>query len=276
MSFTLASKQSTLTRTRIRLDAVEDEQLREGGRWARALMDPASRARIEADLATTYYYTTCWLPKFYALFCYYGFVSIAQEPVYLIAEMQKEYCVLDFKNLHWGRSVRKRVRRHRYKLSVNARSDEVWSRICEHHTDNWLGPRYFAMLRKVWDGILVDVDTPAKSWFQPYTVELVDTATGNLVAGEIGYAVGMVYTSLTGFCDTEGHPSSGKIQLCAMVKHLQGKGVHFVNLGHPPHRGQMRYKTEIGAVVISRAEHLARWEKSREGRVCILGEVMVE
>eukprot|EP01061_Rhynchopus_euleeides_P039615 TRINITY_DN6795_c0_g4_i1.p2 TRINITY_DN6795_c0_g4~~TRINITY_DN6795_c0_g4_i1.p2 ORF type:complete len:277 (+),score=55.08 TRINITY_DN6795_c0_g4_i1:54-884(+) len=259
----------------------DEEQAREGNRWAHALRDPATWKRIVDDIESHYYYTTCWLPSFYSLMCYYGFVSIAEEPHYLIPELQITYSVLEPGNLHVERGVRKRMRNRRYKLTVNQRPEEVWRRINKHHTDNWLGPRYFSMMRAVWRGIEVPLvprnesEVQVSSWFQPYTVELVDLDTNELVAGEIGYTVGCIYTSLTGFSDTTGHPSCGKIQLCALVKYLVGKGIHFVNLGHPPYGERMKYKTDIGAKVLPRKDFLDMWSRSRDGKVDIEGETDV-
>ncbi|KAI8800737.1 hypothetical protein BJ742DRAFT_780122 [Cladochytrium replicatum] len=69
-----------------------------------------------------------------------------------------------------------------------------------------------------------------------------------LVAGEIGYVVGSVYTSLTGFALESG---SGTVQLCAVGRYLESKGVEVWDLGM-----EISYKTRLGAKCISRESWL--------------------
>lgn len=71
---------------------------------------------IWADLQRNYYMSIDWSDEFYINCAYHGFISVAQpapSPKYLpllVPEIQKEYCILDFGELHVGRNVRKRVR----------------------------------------------------------------------------------------------------------------------------------------------------------------------
>ena len=138
---------------------------------------------------------------------------------------------------------------------------------------------------------------------QVHSVELIDAESGTLVAGEIGYTIGGVYTSLTGFLDRssssstttttedkpEGgeaeeaagsssappskmlHSSAGTVQLVALGALLRRCGFHFWNLGHPPRRqtatreARMWYKAELGARVYKRAKFLGEWKTARAG-----------
>eukprot|EP00754_Rhynchopus_humris_P035643 Rhum_TRINITY_DN17181_c0_g1::Rhum_TRINITY_DN17181_c0_g1_i1::g.165442::m.165442 len=255
--------------------AVDKDNEKEGRAWVRAFQTPAVWQSLVDDMDHHHYNTVCWAPWFYSVLCYYGFISVAQEPTFLMPELQLAYSVLDFANLHVGKKVRQRANRHKYRLTINKAPDAVWRRVHKYHSGNWLEKRYFAMLRAMWDGMWVPtLEHAEQAWFRPHTVELWDTETDELVAGEIGYVVGHVYTSLTGFFSAS-HPSAGKIQLTSLALYLQTKGIHFLSLGHPPMGDLLKYKTEIGGEVISRADFLEKWSKSRHGKVDIVGEVDV-
>ncbi|KAI8804291.1 hypothetical protein BJ742DRAFT_856912 [Cladochytrium replicatum] len=93
----------------------------------------------------------------------------------------------------------------------------------------------------------IDVVNPSESieeaGFQRHVQEDYE-----LVAGEIGYIVGSVYTSLTGFALESG---SGTVQLCAVGRFLESKGVEVWDLGM-----EIPYKTRLGAKCISRESWL--------------------
>jgi Leu/Phe-tRNA-protein transferase len=80
---------------------------------------------------------------------------------------------------------------------------------------------------------------------------------GELIAGEVGYEVGKVYTSLTGFFYRENRLDNhaGKLQLHLLAGELEVRGFAFWNLGQP----EMAYKIQFGAEVVPREEFLRRW-----------------
>ena len=79
---------------------------------------------------------------------------------------------------------------------------------------------------------------------------------GELAAGEIGFAVGGAYTSLSGFSAVS---SAGSVQLAAAAKLLERCGFSMWDLGM-----KMNYKTAIGATLIDRAAFLATLHAARD------------
>ncbi|KAJ9441471.1 Leu/Phe-tRNA protein transferase [Diplonema papillatum] len=218
------------------------------------------------DTSRHYYFTDDWNVEFYALLCHRGFITSAFAHV-LVPELQTQYAVLDFKDVHLPKNAAKRCRQKQYRLLVDARETEVFNGVEKRHKRNWMSRRYWALLKAAWGGVKVPL---ADSTFQPHTFALVDKDTDEVIAGEVGYTIGKVYTSLTGFCGGAAHPSAGLIQIAASVRYLETCGVKFISLGHVPHAdGSMKYKADIGCKVLPRADFLRLFETGNSGEVSV-------
>lgn len=242
-----------------------------------------SLATIWRNLRQAYYVTPCWHAEFYVGLAYSGFISVSQAvparcggesiPL-LIPEIQRSYGVLHYRNLHIERNVAKRAAR--YELRFDTSFDAVLSALCEYHDNCWLLPEYCALLRALHKRGRVPVPNGAAgAQFEVHSVELFDTVDGSLVAGEVGYAIGSLFTSLTGFTRA-GHPSAGKIQLAALACVLERAGSSLWNLGHPPREANdrqpasMLYKREIGVTVMPRRAFLRSWVAARDAPLLTL------
>ena len=222
---------------------------------------------IVEDLHHYLYLTDDWSPEFYVKQAYEGFVAVAYEDVYLLPEMQRSYAMIDLSSpgpLHMSKSLRKKLRKHpselrlKFKTALNA----VLYGIDLHHAGrNWLQKKYGALAKTLTSlgNIVV-----AQSNFRFLSVELWDGS--ELVAGEVGYAIGHVYTSLTGFRTSSGSRLAFRsVQLLALGKLLKQAEFTLWNLGHPPRGRIMKYKTELGGQVLPRAESLSLWRQARIG-----------
>lgn len=97
--------------------------------------------------------------------------------------------------------------------------------------------------------------------FQVISVLIIED--GEVISGEVGYAIGKTYTSLSGFSRKERrYRSYGAAQLVLLAKYLEEKGFAFWNLGQP----FMAYKFALGARVYERKEFLERWSSQTDNR----------
>lgn len=150
--------------------------------------------------------------------------------------------VLAFDDLHISRSTQRHTRR--YQLTIDTDFDRVLAAIDAHHADNWIVPELAACFRALHRRPVGGVSF--------HSVELRDTG-GGLVAGEIGYAVGRVYTSVTGFHAVSG---AGTVQLVLLAHVLQRAGAAFWDLGM-----ESDYKARLGAHGVPRADFVPQYRE---------------
>jgi Leu/Phe-tRNA-protein transferase len=184
-----------------------------------------------------------------------GFISTSiylEEKFYLVPEMQFEYAILDFEDLHISKKVKKLLNKNDFIFTINKNFDEVIKNIQAHHETNWLSCEYHQLLKELLDYKHPSIDFEVKSF------EVWDKSTNTLIAGEIGYKISATYTSLTGFClKDKKYNNFGKLQLVLLAKYLQENNYSFWNLGHP----YMQYKFDLGAKIFPRKDFLKRWLK---------------
>jgi len=211
-----------------------------------------------------YYWSSDWNSELYSELAYAGFISTAvnhpEAGAILLPEMQKEYAVLDWEDLHISRKVKRLVRNRRVvENGVHLRITDSVDQLIEncralHGDTSWLLPEYEEILSKQ-----ISVGSPVEI----IGVELRDNS--GILAGELGYTIGATYTSLTGFSNRShtSYNNLGSLQLVQLAKLLKSCGYHFWNLGHP----YMEYKDAIGAVTTDRIPFLQRWVVSRDQSV---------
>jgi Leu/Phe-tRNA-protein transferase len=187
-----------------------------------------------------------------------GFIATAfnrGDRSFLLPLLQADYAVLDWENLHKSRSLARLFRSGRLgslgaELVVNDNIEPVLAELKEQWKErSWLKPEYLALMR----ALARDV----RDEFRLEAIELRVKDENRPVAGELGYSMGLAYTSLSGFHrrDKKEWNDLGKVQLHLLADRLRDRGYSFWNLGYLP----MRYKLDLGARPVGRVDFLQRW-----------------
>ncbi|WP_455757532.1 hypothetical protein [Sulfurimonas sp.] len=207
-------------------------------------------------MQNSYYWSDDWSEEFYIELAKAGFISTTYdtlEGLVLLPEIQYDYAVLDFENLHISSKVKKLMNKDNYELCINTRINEVIEKISTQHKYNWLKKEYAELLKNL------HINYDEKNNFKVISVELICKDSDELIAGEIGYFIGKTYTSLSGFSSKEKKYSNyGSLQLVLLAKYLQNNSFEFWNLGHP----HMEYKKRLGSKIYKRGKFLDRWNKA--------------
>jgi len=183
-----------------------------------------------------------------------GFISttatLSNKKTYLLPEIQFEYAVLYFENLHISKKVKKLIQKDNFVFEKNKNLNLVIEKINDFHKDSWINKEYKEML--------LDISSNKQDNFELLSFELYSKDYSTLIAAEIGYTIGSVYTSLTGFSiRTKEYNNYGKLQLVLLGKYLQNNNYKFWNLGH----ACLQYKLDLGAIVLKRDVFLEQWQK---------------
>ncbi|CAK8995164.1 unnamed protein product [Durusdinium trenchii] len=185
-----------------------------------------------------------------AVLVWHGFLPMSggrRKVGLLLGKLHINRCVLEPQKTHLGKKVRKRAKA--FRLTVNKAWPEVVRKIQElTYTsapgDCWLTDQVV----KAYQG----VEKLGPRWrrnIRFLSVELWHAETKELVAGEIGYTCGSVYSSCTGFTSKDQYPGAGTVQLAALGAWLAKQGFQLWDLGM-----EIDYKLELGGRMVPRAE----------------------
>lgn len=212
---------------------------------------------IYPNLDINYYWSDDFSPQMFIALAQAGFISVShkhEDRLLLLPEMQEAYALLEFDDLHISKKVSNLLANKQYKLTFNTRFNDVLTSIQSAYKNCWMEGEYAALMQNLCDNTYENFDL--------FSTELLDTESGELIAGEIGYITHNVYASLSGFHNTsKRYKSWGTLQLVLLGQHLQQEQIRFWNLGHP----YMDYKTDLGAKILTRGEFLEKWRNTNGG-----------
>ena len=208
-----------------------------------------------------------------------GFLPIASKTnddddngmTIVLPKLHRERCVINpISDMHISRSVRKKSKR--YVCTINQNFGGVVAGCHRQHGQNWLYPEVVAAFRSMhsrgtrgMEAMLFEDDSPVPVGVCPvrlYSIEICNESSGELVAGELGYTVGSIYTSLTGFTAEDG---AGSVQLAVLGTLLQRCQFDMWDMGMT-----MDYKESLGAHLMPRAEFVYSVRRVRVERPNVL------
>jgi Leu/Phe-tRNA-protein transferase len=209
-----------------------------------------------------------------------GFLPIATDGI-LLPKLHEHRCVVQLpEHLHVSKSVRKKSKK--FTITINQAFQKVVQGCrTQHGTHCWL---YDPLVEAFWNilqaghvdaALLVeneeeDVEErqrhpPPRRRVAPvrlYSIEIWNATTGDLAGGELGYTVGSIYTSLTGFSAQD---TAGSVQLVALGRLLCHLGFTLWDLGM-----EMSYKTQLGSHLMARDAFVAHVHRVREESLPLL------
>lgn len=201
-----------------------------------------------------YYWSDDFSKEFYIESAKKGFITTSMyknRKFFLLPEIQFDYAIMDFDNIHISKKVSKLLKSNKYIFSINQKFEEVLERIKDYHSESWMKDEYIQILKDI------KTNENEKNNFKLMSIEISDNETNELISGEIGYKIGKTYTSLTGFTKREKKYNNwGNLQLVKLNFYLKENGYSFWNLGHP----QLLYKINLGAKIYTRDQFLTRWK----------------
>jgi Leu/Phe-tRNA-protein transferase len=205
-----------------------------------------------------FYVSRYFDPLLLAHLMYEGFLPIASEyrnQCILLPKLHLKRCLLLLnESQHIPKTVKKRGRK--YKLILNRSLEEVVKGCHKQHGIPWLYPpiveSFKVLFQRGEQGMELYPNQKVRFW----TIELLDIASDKLCAGELGYTVGKVYTSLTGFSNVSG---AGTVQLYALGRLLRKQRFEMWDLGM-----SMQYKLDMGAEDHDRDDFLEFLHKYRK------------
>ncbi|CAE8636743.1 unnamed protein product, partial [Polarella glacialis] len=192
-------------------------------------------------------------PALIALLVWHGFLPMAGMGSWLLPKIHQHRCVLNPRDVHIGKKVRRRAKG--FHLTV----DKAWSAVVSNIQQlTWTSTKGDCWLYDQLTDAYQAVASVGEKWRRGgaiafHSVELWHSASGELVAGEIGYTCGSVYSSCTGFAMKEKHPGAGSVQLAALGRWLARLGFELWDLGM-----ELDYKLELGGQMVPRSEWARR------------------
>jgi Leu/Phe-tRNA-protein transferase len=207
-------------------------------------------------------------PRLVAQLMMEGFLPMAHSNALFLPKLHRQRCLIHplASQLHISKNSRKKS--SHYAITINQAMDAVIAAChAQHGASCWLYPSLVAVFRVLHQATIQsahgyrtvapkDAEEAPPIAVRFYSIEVWRRPAPNdasepraLVAGEIGYAVGRVYTSLTGFSRAD---SAGSVQLATLGALLCHWQCVCWDLGM-----SLPYKEQLGGRMVPRDEFLA-------------------
>jgi Leu/Phe-tRNA-protein transferase len=189
-------------------------------------------ALLEADYCEDFCLAQDFEEDFLAHLMESGFLVMSAafppEPSYiLLPKLHLERSVLLFPELRIKKSIRRFL--PLYELCIDCDFDFILDKCIQTHGGDWLTPPLVGLIK----------DMRQRKDIRAKPVSFAVCRNGEIKAGEIGVAVGRVYTSYSGYYEED---NAGTAQIILMAQWLEKTGFDFLDLGMP-----LDYKTALGA-----------------------------
>lgn len=129
---------------------------------------------ILSDTFHNYYLSGDWSAEFYTELAFEGFIAVSHGE-FLLPEIQRSYCVLDFSGLHVAKKTKRLLRGKKLRFCVNRDWDTTVRGIELYWGDkNWFSSRYAAVLKRCGDGVFRESAKllGGARFLRPHSIEL--------------------------------------------------------------------------------------------------------
>lgn len=128
---------------------------------------------IYSNTNVNYYLSDDFSKEFYILLAKTGFISTSifiDNLFYLLPEIQFEYAILDFDNLHINKRVKKLINQNNFEFLINKDINKNLEKLNDYHKDNWLTNKY--------KDLIVNLYKNPDNNFSILSIELYDKKIG--------------------------------------------------------------------------------------------------
>lgn len=170
---------------------------------------------------------------------------------FFLVKHHKDRAVLKLTEAHFSKKLSKYC--DNLEFSIDEDFEGCVKNILETYEKTWLTPLLVDGFRQIHNG------APTKYGTKIHSIEVWDKTTNELVAGEIGFRNGNLYSSLSGFRKRN---HVGNIQMSALCKFLQEKNLEYWDFGM-----FIPYKVDLGCKLFSRQDFFALHKELKDKEV---------
>lgn len=218
------------------------------------LFEPDSEFCFSFDFSPEWIDAVCYKGYFPMADCLSNFMDdIENFPLneFFLVKHHKERAVLKLTDAHFSKKLSKYC--DNLEFSIDEDFESCVKSILDTYEKTWLTPRLVDGFRQIHNGALTKYGTKIHS------VEVWDKTTNELVAGEIGFRNGNLYSSLSGFRKRN---HVGNIQMSALCNFLKEKKLEYWDFGM-----SLPYKLDLGCKLFSRDDFFALHKNLKDGKV---------